>query len=89
MKLLAPSILSADFWRLGEQIQEVIENSHIVVELVGGRGFAKDLIKEALQKGRHVVTANKHLLAEEGVELFQMAEEKGLCVGVEALLVDA
>lgn len=64
--------------------REVIENSHIVVELVGGRGFAKDLIKEALQKGRHVVTANKHLLAEEGVELFQMAEEKGLCVGFEA-----
>lgn len=56
--------------------REVIENSHIVVELVGGRGFAKDLIKEALQKGRHVVTANKHLLAEEGVELFFKWQKK-------------
>ncbi|MFN3976241.1 MAG: homoserine dehydrogenase [Aquificaceae bacterium] len=64
--------------------KEVLENSHIVVELVGGKGFAKELIKEALQRGRHVVTANKHLLAEEGAELFQMAEEKGLCIGFEA-----
>ncbi|MFN3870747.1 MAG: homoserine dehydrogenase [Aquificaceae bacterium] len=64
--------------------KEVIENSHIVVELVGGKGFAKELIKEALQKDRHVVTANKHLLAEEGAELFKLAEEKELCIGFEA-----
>ncbi len=64
--------------------KEVIDSSHIVVELVGGKGFAKELIKEALQKGRHVVSANKHLLAEEGAELFQMAEENGLCIGFEA-----
>ena len=41
------------------------------------RDAAHKRMVEALQKGRHVVTANKHLLAEEGVELFQMAEEKG------------
>ncbi len=64
--------------------KEVIEESHIVVELVGGKGFAKELIKEALNRGRHVVTANKHLLAEEGQEIFKMAEEKGLCIGFEA-----
>ncbi|MFN3599051.1 MAG: homoserine dehydrogenase [Aquificaceae bacterium] len=64
--------------------REVIENSHILVELVGGKGFAKELIKEALQRGKHVVTANKHLLAEEGTELFKLAEEKELCIGFEA-----
>ncbi len=64
--------------------KQVIEDSHIVVELVGGKGFAKQLIKEALEKGRHVVTANKHLLAEEGEELFKLAEERGLCIGFEA-----
>ncbi|MFN7065766.1 MAG: homoserine dehydrogenase [Aquificaceae bacterium] len=64
--------------------REVIESSQVLIELVGGRGFAKDLIKEALQKGRHVVTANKHLLAEEAPELFQLAEERGLCIGFEA-----
>jgi homoserine dehydrogenase len=37
-----------------------------VVELVGGKDFAKRLLLEALEKGKHVVTANKHLLAEEG-----------------------
>jgi len=64
--------------------KEVIENSHIVVELVGGKGFAKELIKEALLKRKHVVTANKHLLAEEGEKLFSLAQERGLHIGFEA-----
>lgn len=64
--------------------REVIEQSHIVVELVGGKGFARELVKKALQAGKHVVTANKHLLAEEGHELFSLAEEKGLYIGFEA-----
>lgn len=64
--------------------KEVIENSQIVVELVGGKTFAKELIKEALEKERHVVTANKYLLAEEGYELFKLAQDKGLCIGFEA-----
>jgi len=64
--------------------REVIESSHIVVELVGGKGFAKELIKEALLKGKHIVSANKHLLAEEGEELFTLAEERSLYIGFEA-----
>jgi homoserine dehydrogenase len=64
--------------------REVLESSQIVVELVGGKGFAKELIKESLMAGRHVVTANKHLLAEEGIELFRLAEERGLHIGFEA-----
>jgi homoserine dehydrogenase len=64
--------------------REVIESSDIVVELVGGKDFAKRLLLEALEKGKHVVTANKHLLAEEGEEIFKKAREKGLMVGFEA-----
>ncbi len=64
--------------------REVIENSEVVVELVGGTGFAKKVILEALDKDKHVVTANKHLLAEEGEEIFLKARGKGLRVGFEA-----
>jgi homoserine dehydrogenase len=64
--------------------REVIESSDIVVELVGGKDFAKRLLLEALEKGKHVVTANKHLLAEDGEEIFRKAKEKGLMVGFEA-----
>ncbi|AHE95382.1 homoserine dehydrogenase [Thermocrinis ruber] len=64
--------------------REVIESSDIVVELVGGKDFAKRLLLEALERGKHVVTANKHLLAEDGEEIFKKAKEKGLMVGFEA-----
>jgi len=64
--------------------REVLENSQIVVELVGGKDFAKRLILESLRSGKHVVTANKHLLAEEGKEIFKLAQEKGLMLGFEA-----
>ena len=64
--------------------REVLESCDIVVELVGGKDFAKRLILEALDRGRHVVTANKHLLALEGEEIFLKAQEKNLRVGFEA-----
>ncbi len=56
----------------------------IVIELVGGTGFAYTLIEEALKAGKHVVTANKALLAERGRPLFELAREKGLSLGFEA-----
>ncbi len=64
--------------------REVLESADIVVELVGGKDFAKKLMLEALDRGRHVVTANKHLLALEGEDIFLKAREKGLRVGFEA-----
>ncbi|MFN3813555.1 MAG: homoserine dehydrogenase [Aquificaceae bacterium] len=67
-----------------EDYRKVIESSDIVVELVGGKTFAKDLILEVLERGKHVVTANKRLLAEDGFEIFKKAKEKGLYVGFEA-----
>jgi homoserine dehydrogenase len=55
-----------------------IDNIDVFVELVGGDGGAAlDGIRAALEAGRHVVTANKALLAKHGVELALTAEEKG------------
>ena len=56
----------------------------IVVELMGGTTLAKDYILSALKKGKHVVTANKALLAEHGLELFAEASERGKNIYFEA-----
>lgn len=56
----------------------------IVVELVGGTTFAKDIILQALRNGKSVVTANKALLATAGEELFAAAEAHGADIGFEA-----
>lgn len=56
----------------------------VVVELIGGTDIAFDLIMSALDNGKHVVTANKALIAYKGTEIFQKAAEKGLQVAFEA-----
>jgi homoserine dehydrogenase len=56
----------------------------IVVELIGGYGIAKDLVLEAIRNGKHVVTANKALLATHGNEIFKAAQKKGVMVAFEA-----
>ena len=56
----------------------------IVVELIGGQTIAKDLILEAIAHGKHVVTANKALLANSGTEIFAAARAKGVIVAFEA-----
>ncbi|VEF01230.1 homoserine dehydrogenase [Neisseria canis] len=56
----------------------------VVVELFGGTEIAKDLVLEAINQGKHVVTANKKLLAEYGNEIFAKAEEKNVMVQFEA-----
>lgn len=62
---------------------------HIVVELIGGIRPAKDFIQKAIQKRKHVVTANKALLATEGAEIFRAAREAGVEVGFEASVAGA
>jgi len=60
-------------------------NIDVFVELVGGEdGAAFESIRAALEAGRHVVTANKALLAKHGIELAEIAEEKGLILNYEA-----
>jgi homoserine dehydrogenase len=56
----------------------------IVVELIGGYGIAKDLVLKAIENGKHVVTANKALLAVHGNEIFAAAQKQGVMVGFEA-----
>lgn len=56
----------------------------IVVELIGGYTIAKELVLEAIAHGKHVVTANKALLATHGQEIFAAAQAKGVMVAFEA-----
>lgn len=56
----------------------------VIVELVGGLKFAKELIEKALAAGKHVVTANKALLAHHGTELFALARKNNVCIAFEA-----
>ncbi len=56
----------------------------IVVELIGGCGIAKELVLEAIAAGKHVVTANKALLAVHGTEIFAAASARGVMVAFEA-----
>ena len=56
----------------------------IVVELIGGCGIAKDLVLAAIENGKHVVTANKALLALHGNDIFAAAQRKGVMVAFEA-----
>ncbi|QHJ00743.1 homoserine dehydrogenase [Xylophilus rhododendri] len=66
--------------------RQVVANPEIdiVVELIGGYGIAKQLVLEAIEAGKHVVTANKALLAVHGTEIFAAAQRKGVMVAFEA-----
>lgn len=61
--------------------------TRVVIELVGGTTFAKSVVERALAAGKHVVTANKALLAHHGNELFALARRHGVCLGFEASCV--
>ena len=56
----------------------------VVVELIGGYTVAKELVLKAIENGKHVVTANKALLAVHGTEIFKAAQQKGVMVAFEA-----
>ena len=65
---------------------EVVNNPDvdIVVELIGGTGLTRQLVLTAIANGKHVVTANKALLAIHGNEIFKAAQDKGVMVAFEA-----
>src|SRR5439155_13296280 len=75
-----------DSARVVADAREVIANPEIdiVIELIGGYGIAKALVMEAIASGKHVVTANKALLAVHSTEIFAAAHEKGVMVAFEA-----
>ena len=74
-----PGILTTDAY-------EIINDPDIkiVAELMGGIEKAKDFIIQAMKKGKHVVTANKALLAEYGMEIYKVAEESDVTLAFEA-----
>ncbi|HED15500.1 MAG TPA: homoserine dehydrogenase [Gammaproteobacteria bacterium] len=71
---------------LTEDVFEVVNNPDvdIVVELIGGYDLARKLVLQAIENGKHVVTANKALIAVHGNEIFEAAQRKGVTVAFEA-----
>ncbi|MFG1491330.1 homoserine dehydrogenase, partial [Oceanospirillum sp. HFRX-1_2] len=67
-------------------IFDVVNNPEIdvVVELIGGYDVARELVMKAIENGKHVVTANKALIAVHGNEIFEAAKAKGVVVAFEA-----
>ena len=72
--------------QIDNDLQGLVNNPSIdiVVELIGGTGLAHDLVMQAIKNGKHVVTANKALLALHGNEIFGAALEKNVMVAFEA-----
>jgi len=72
--------------KFSNRYHEIMEDAEIsiVVELVGGVDVAYDIVREALAAGKHVITANKALLALRGEELFRLARERGVKLMFEA-----
>ena len=78
--------LVGDGVRVVDDARQVVASADIdiVIELIGGYGIAKALVLEAIESGKHVVTANKALLAVHGSEIFAAAHRKGVMVAFEA-----
>lgn len=74
-----PGVFISDAHRLIEDPE-----IDIVIEMIGGETLAGDLIRKAIAKGKHVVTANKALIAKQGNDLFAQAYEKGVDLAFEA-----
>jgi homoserine dehydrogenase len=72
--------------RVVADAREIIANPgiDIVIELIGGTGIARELVLESIAAGKHVVTANKALLAVHGTEIFAAARTRGVMVAFEA-----
>jgi homoserine dehydrogenase len=70
--------------RSGGEFDAILADSEILVELIGGTEPARDYVLRALREGRHVVTANKQLIAQHGDELFEAARAAGVQLRFEA-----
>jgi len=64
--------------------EEILESSDVIVELIGGTEPAREYVLRALESGRHVITANKQLVASHGDELFEAARRAGVQLRFEA-----
>lgn len=86
LDLTQAKALGFDNLRLTEDAFDVVNDPEIdiVVELIGGYSPAKELVLQSIENGKHVVTANKALIAMHGNEIFAKAQEKGVIVAFEA-----
>ena len=84
--LTRPRICDAAGIDLTDDPMAVVDNPEleVIVELIGGTGIARELVSKAIANGKHVVTANKALIAKHGNELFAQARDKGVMVAFEA-----
>jgi homoserine dehydrogenase len=84
--LAAAKALVGDSVRVVADAREIVADPavDIVVELIGGTSIARELVLAAIRAGKHVVTANKALLAVHGTEIFAAAREHGVMVAFEA-----
>jgi homoserine dehydrogenase len=84
--LKKPRGCAVDGIELTEDSRAVVGNPDVdvVVELIGGYELARELVLEAIGNGKHVVTANKALIAVHGNEIFEAAQKKGVMVAFEA-----
>ncbi|HFE48852.1 MAG TPA: homoserine dehydrogenase, partial [Chromatiaceae bacterium] len=82
----AGGIDGLDSVTIGNDAFEVVRNPDIdiIIELIGGYSPARELVLEAIANGKHVVTANKALIALHGNEIFAAARDKGVTVAFEA-----
>jgi homoserine dehydrogenase len=81
-----PRICDTSDIKLTASPAEIVDNPDIqvVVELIGGCGVARELVLRAIANGKHVVTANKALIALHGNEIFAAAQDRGVMVAFEA-----
>ncbi|MEA2160184.1 MAG: homoserine dehydrogenase [Solirubrobacteraceae bacterium] len=70
--------LSGILTRSSGSFDDLLERSHLIVELMGGIDPAREYVLRAMRAGRHVVTANKQLLSQHGEELWEVAREEGV-----------
>ena len=85
-----PNIVTTEGITLTTDAKEVVEDPDvaIIIELIGGDTLALDLVMRAIENGKHVVTANKALIAKHGNEIFAAAQAKGVIVAFEAAVAD-
>ena len=81
-----PRICKTDNIKLTQDPQQVVDDPdvQIIVELIGGDTLARQMVMRAIANGKHVVTANKALIAKHGNEIFSAAQSKGVMVAFEA-----
>jgi len=84
--LNGPRICDTNNIKLTTEPNDVVSHPEVdvVIELIGGTGLAKDLVEQAIENGKHIVTANKALIALHGNELFEKANNQGVALMYES-----